>query len=283
MRTWLAGLALLTGVSLAVEGAPAVAQPPESVALTFDDLPAHGPLPPGETRLSVVRAILRALKQASVKEAYGFVAGSFGSDDPQSPLVLKAWRAAGYPLGNHSWSHANLNGVSADWYMEDIARNDAVIEPLMKGRDWRWFRYPYLAEGEDLAKRDAVRTGLAQRSYRVAAVTINFDDHAYNAPYVRCRAAADTAGVARLEVLYRTGAVATLGAARQAGGGQIMLLHVGTFTAHMLPWLLAQYRHSGARFVSLARATELLDAPRASFPAYATPFAELAALCPNAG
>jgi peptidoglycan-N-acetylglucosamine deacetylase len=282
MRAWVAG-ALLIGISPAIALSRAAAKPSVSVALTFDDLPSHGPLQSGETRLSIVNAIVKALKQAKVKEAYGFVAGSFGSGNPQSPLVLKAWRAAGYPLGNHSWTHANLDNVSADWFLNDIARDEAVIAPLMRGRNWHWFRYPYLAEGRDSAKRDAVRAGLTLRLYRVAAVTINFDDFAYNEPYVRCRAAGNDAGVARLEALYRAGAASTLAIARQTGGGQILLLHIGTFTAHMLPRLLEDYRDSGARFVSLAQVVEPLNSAPASSFVYTTPFAELAALCPTVG
>ena len=36
---------------------------PLKVALTFDDLPAHGQLPPGETRFDVAKSILGTLKR----------------------------------------------------------------------------------------------------------------------------------------------------------------------------------------------------------------------------
>lgn len=287
MHGRLAGLALLIGLTPTAAPARTALPPPVPLALTFDDLPAHGPLPPSATRLSVVKAILQSLKLAKVREVYGFVVGSFGSDDPQSPLVLKAWRNAGYPLGNHTWSHVNLDSVSAEWYMEDFARDDALLALLMQGKhrhnNWQWFRYPYLAEGREPAKRNAIRAGLAEWHYRVAEVTISFDDYAYNEPYVRCLTAHDGAGVARLQTLYRTGAAATFAAAQQRGGGQIVLLHVGAFTAHMLPQLLADYRTAGARFVPLAEATRQINPAPVVSSAYTTPFTELATICPNAG
>src|SRR5258707_7859492 len=43
------------------------------IAITFDDLPAHGPLPPGETRLEVASKIIAALHNAHVPPIYGFV------------------------------------------------------------------------------------------------------------------------------------------------------------------------------------------------------------------
>ena len=45
----------------------------QEVALTFDDLPAHGPLPPGVTRLDVAKSIISTLKAANAPQVYGFI------------------------------------------------------------------------------------------------------------------------------------------------------------------------------------------------------------------
>lgn len=78
------------------------------LAFTFDDLPAHGP-PPGETRIEIAAKILKALHDAHVPPTYGFVNGGLMEKHPEDAAVLKEWRAAGNPLGNHTWSHMNLN------------------------------------------------------------------------------------------------------------------------------------------------------------------------------
>jgi peptidoglycan-N-acetylglucosamine deacetylase len=247
--------AFLASIILTFE--PAAARQPVNIALTFDDLPAHGSLPAGETRLSVAKAILVALKARHVREAYGFVTGGFGVGDPESAQVLAAWRAAGQPLGNHSWSHANLDTVDPDDYTADILRNEAVIAQLMADRDWRWFRYPFLAEGADPERRAKVRTFLAARGYRVASVTLNFDDWAYNDPYARCVALGDTAAIAQLEQRWLTAARKSLEQSRattRPGTPLVALLHVGAFTAHMMPALLTQWGNQGARYVGLAQA-----------------------------
>jgi lysophospholipase L1-like esterase len=79
------------------------------LAFTFDDLPAHGPPPPGETRIEIAAKILKALHDAHVRPTYGFVNGGLTEKHPEDAAVLKEWRAAGNPLGNHTWSHINLN------------------------------------------------------------------------------------------------------------------------------------------------------------------------------
>ena len=226
------------------------------VALTFDDLPAHGALPAGTTRLSVAQDILGALKSHGVTEAYGFVTGSFGGDDPDAKSVLSAWRAAGQPLANHSWTHANLDATDPDVYTADIIRNEQVIAPLMAGKDWRWFRYPFLSEGSDPERHKRVRGFLAKRGYRVASVTLNFDDYAYNEPYARCVAKGDATAIEALKTRWLGNATARLAASREQTNGAplVALLHVGAFTAHMMPALLTAYKSAGVRFVGLAEA-----------------------------
>jgi peptidoglycan/xylan/chitin deacetylase (PgdA/CDA1 family) len=248
--------ALLAGCS----GEPGASQgvlpkTPTPLAITVDDLPAHGPLPPGVSRFDVARATIAAFKTQGVI-ATGFVNGSFGAGEPDSPRVLEVWKAAGLPLGNHTFTHGRIDDVGAAAFLADVDRN----EPFLKGEP-RYLRYPYLAEGAEPGLRDAVRAGLASRGYRIAAVTMSFDDYAYNAPYVRCLAQGDKAAVAALEERYLASARADAERARaivRATQGrdtpQVLLLHIGAFGAHMLPRLLAQYRAEKFEFVALERA-----------------------------
>lgn len=249
--------ALALAIAL-LAAAPAAAQ---EVAITFDDLPAHAALPPGATRVGVARDLLQALKAAGVRSATGFVNGVQLEREPDSALVLDLWRKAGHPLGNHTWSHPHLDAVGADVFIADIARNEPILARRMRGEPWKWFRYPFLAEGSDLARRARVRDHLAAHGYRVASVTLSFDDWAFNDPYARCMTNGDAAEVARLEQLYMDWARLSLqhsrALARTLYGRDIpyvLLMHVGAFDARMLPRLLAFYRAEGVRFVSLDRA-----------------------------
>jgi peptidoglycan/xylan/chitin deacetylase (PgdA/CDA1 family) len=247
------------GVALALLWAgPTAAQ---QVAITFDDLPAHASLPPGETRIGVARDLLATLKAAGVRSATGFVNGVQAEREPGSEAVLDLWLKAGHPLGNHSWSHPHLDVVGAAAFTADIARNEPDLARRMAGRDWRWFRYPFLGEGAKPETRAEVRRYLAGRGYHVASVTLSFDDWAFNDPYARCMAKGDAGAVAGLERLYMDWARLSLersrGLARTLYGRDIpyvLLMHAGAFDARMLPRLLAWYRAEGVRFVSLEQA-----------------------------
>jgi len=249
-------------VAGAVAPVPVVPAPPAkpAIAFTFDDIPAHGALPPGETRLSVIRRITDALAVARVP-AFGFLNAGFGLDDPTHAQAIAAWTAAGLPLGNHGYSHLNLAQVGAPAFAADIVRNEAPLAAAAHGRDWHWLRYPFLSEGTDPATRDAARADLKARGYKIAAVTMSFADYNWAEPYAACTARRDAAAVARLENGFladaRTAALAARAKARGQVGRDIpyvLLMHVGAMTAHMLPRLVALYRELGFDFTTLAAA-----------------------------
>jgi peptidoglycan-N-acetylglucosamine deacetylase len=231
------------------------------IAFTFDDLPIHGPLPPGETRLEVAEKILAALKQAEMPPVYGFVNGQFTEKEPGDIEVLKARRKAGYPLGNHTWSHPNLQSQTLEAYQAEIARNEPLLSELMKDQDWRWFRFPFLSEGDTPEKRAGVRTFLRQHGYKVAGVTMSFGDYLWNEPYARCKAKGDSKAIASLEASYLSAAEDSITYYRQLSHTlygrdipYVLLMHIGAFDAEMLPRLLDLYRARGFQFVALPEA-----------------------------
>jgi len=240
--------------------------PGPQIAFTFDDLPAHGPMPPGLTRHEIVDSILATLKQENMPPVYGFVNGKKVDDEPFQIQVLKDWVKAGEPLGNHTWSHPNLEKESASEYIADIAKGEPILKRVDRKGDWHWFRYPFLAEGETLAKRQQVRDWLAAHGYRIAEVTLDFEDYMWNDPYARCmvkqKAGEDEhENLAWLEQSYLAIAAEFTKAFRvlskQLYGYEIpyvLLMHCGAFDAKMLPRLIAQFRSEGFSFVTLQQA-----------------------------
>lgn len=258
MRAWAWSLAAVCALALALAPRNAAAL---DLAVTFDDLPAHSTLPPGETRLEVAQRIIAALKVADVRGVYGFVNGAQLQNEPASAAVLRAWRAAGFPLGNHTWTHLNLDTEPLGTWEADVVAGESLLAAEMGAGDWRWLRFPYLAEGGALRKRQESRAFLAGRGYRIAQVTMSFGDYAYNEPYARCLARGDDASVARLESAYLQGArdevTRVRGMSRALFGRDIpyvLLMHIGAFDARMMPRLLDLYRRGGFRFVSLPQA-----------------------------
>ena len=234
--------------------------PQPSIAITIDDLPVHGPYPHGESEVSATKQILAALKAEQV-EAYGFLNAQWTERQPATAEALKAWAAAGQPLANHGFAHRHLSEMSAEEFEQELVKNEPVLERLSGDKDWKWFRYPFIDEGENAEKRAASRAVLAKHGYKIAAVTMDFSDWAWSAPYTRCKDAGDDAAVAKLEALYLQAARESITHYRALSQQTyrreipyVLLLHVSAFEGRMLPRLLKLYRAEGFRFVTLGQA-----------------------------
>ncbi len=248
----------------------------QQVAITFDDLPEHGDLPRGVTRLKIARSIISTLKAEHLPPVYGFVNAVALEDTPDEIAVLKAWRDSGQLLGNHTYSHPMLTASAAAQYENDIARDEPLLTKLMAGQDWHWFRYPYLREGDTLEKRDAIRSYILQKGYRTAQVSLNFEDWAWNDPYARCSEKHDTRTIALLKQSYLAIADQSITVFRsitQTIYGRdisyVLLLHFGAFDAKMLPDLIALLRRRGFTFTTLPEAMKdpaYRDDPNVALP-----------------
>jgi peptidoglycan-N-acetylglucosamine deacetylase len=246
------------GIVLCALSVCARAQGRKEVAITIDDFPAHGELPPGMTRVDVARSMIRTLKKEHVPPTYGFINAKKLEWHPEDIEVLKVWREAGFPLGNHAYSHPNLTETDAEAFEKDIAANEETLKLLMGRKDWHWFRYPYLHEGETLGKRREIRRYLQQNGYKVAQVTLDFEDYAWNNPYARCSSKRDEASIAWLKTSYLDNLAEFVNLGEQMSQivygrpiKHVLLLHIGGFDSVMLPDLLELLRKEGYRFISL--------------------------------
>ena len=253
-------LTLVGAAALLVSASAAVAASPLKLAITVDDLPVHGPTPVNETPQLIADRTIAAFQAAHVTTVTGFVNGQWSVTQPSAMGVLTAWRKAGLAIGNHSWSHANLGEIGDERLLGEIGGNEGVLNDYSKGGDWHWFRHPFLAEGKG-ERRLALRRILAQRYYHIAAVTMDFSDWQWTAPYARCVAAKDDGAIAELKRLYLQSAREDIASRRflsQELYGRdipyVLLMHIGALDSYMLPQLLALYREAGFSFVSLKEA-----------------------------
>jgi peptidoglycan/xylan/chitin deacetylase (PgdA/CDA1 family) len=173
--------------------------------------------------------------------------------------ILADWTSGAFDLGNHTYSHPDINGLTLAQIEAEINRGEASIVPLMKeaGKRARFFRFPMNHTGDTRERHDQVASFLAQRGYRVAPCTIDNSDYLFNQAYVRMLAAHDSAAVRlRAEYLAYTSAeidyYAALG--RQVFGyepPEVMLLHDNRLNADMINELLALFEQKHYRFVPL--------------------------------
>src|SRR5579862_5882282 len=156
------GLLVTIGISLPLSASA------ENVSITFDDLPLNGTLPQNTTRTQIVQRVVTILMRHEAPPVYGFVNAKRFEGSQDGAEALKLWVAAGELVGNHTYSHPDLNNESSELFLPDVYLNEPVLELLSKGDDWRWFRYPFLHEGDTLDKRRSVRASLREHGYRIA-------------------------------------------------------------------------------------------------------------------
>ena len=231
---------------------------PLRLAITIDDLPVHGPVPAGQSSEQISDQLIATLARYDLP-AIIFVNGIWTQTEPPTKAILERWNEAGFQLANHGWSHRHLSEISGTEFEAELVRNDELLARY--GGSWRWFRYPFLDEGDTSDKRTAGRKLLAQRGYRVAEVTMDFSDWAWTAPYARCLSAGDKSAIAKLESAYLQAARESIEYSRTLSNKTfnrdipyVLLLHGGAMTAHMLPQLVELYRAKRFQFVTLEEA-----------------------------
>lgn len=241
----------------------------QKVAITFDDLPLNGELPTGVSRVEIVRNTLAVLKRKSVPATYGFVNAKKLEGNADAAEALKLW-ASSEPVGNHTYGHMDLNANPAEAFEREIEEDEPALELVAaKNANWHWLRYPFLREGDTVEKRRAVRAYLAVHQYRVAQVTLDWEDYAWNSAYARCVGKNDVKSMGWLRSSYLDTASAYLDLGRQMAKqvyghdiNHVLLLHLGAFSSAILPDVLDLLQKKGFQLVTLEEAE--------SDPAYET-------------
>ncbi len=144
----------------------------KTVSFTFDDGNVNDR--PGYTFQEWNAVLLKKLWEADVK-AMLFVAGK-GKNNEKGSHLLSTWNDAGHAIANHTWSHSNYSNPKLMYpiFRDDILRADTLLTPYSNFK--KFFRYPYLKEGETIEKVDSLRTFLSSQGYRNGYVTIDASD-----------------------------------------------------------------------------------------------------------
>jgi peptidoglycan/xylan/chitin deacetylase (PgdA/CDA1 family) len=234
----------------------------QKLAITMDDLPLNGMLPPGVTRAETAKNVLGILKKQRVPPVYGFINAKRLEGNTDGAEALKLWAAA-EPFGNHTYSHMDLEQNPAEAFERDIEQNEPVLE-LLSGdgkNNWHWLRYPYLHEGDTVEKRRAVRAYLKGHGYRIAQVTLDWEDYLWNTAYARCAAKGDKKSIEWLRSSYLSTASTFLDLGREQAKliygheiNYVLLMHLGAFSSTILPDALDLLEKKGFKLVTLEEA-----------------------------
>jgi peptidoglycan/xylan/chitin deacetylase (PgdA/CDA1 family) len=244
-----------------------------AIALTFDDIPGSAiPLVrrcDDAAKLRWNEKLIGTLRRHHAP-ALGLVVGSNACGDLQP--FLNAWLDAGHDLGNHTFSHRDLNSMTVAEYEEDIVRNEPPLrEALAKhGKTLRYFRHPFLHTGTSAEIRENLTAFLRDRHYIAAPVTLDSDEFVFAAVYARALRRGDKVLARRVAEAYlpfMESTVAFFERRTQEVIGReiphILLLHMNALNADKLDALLRMLERRRYRFITVDEA--LRD------PAYALP------------
>ncbi|MCX6125088.1 MAG: polysaccharide deacetylase family protein [Proteobacteria bacterium] len=236
---------------------PSLRAEPVQVAITFDDLPWVWENPPtGYSNKKLIQDIVAVLAKHKIEGVFAF-ANAAKATNRENRKILDLWVKSGHALGNHTWSHPDLNTIPIDEYLIEIDRNDTFLASYRE-RYIKFFRYPFLHEGNTQEKRTAVRSYLVREGYRIAQVTIDGNDWAWYAPFARCIVRGNHEKIRWLRESYGSEARENFRAARLLSNflfkrqiKHIALFHPNVMTVEQLDSVLTQWKADGAQFISL--------------------------------
>jgi peptidoglycan/xylan/chitin deacetylase (PgdA/CDA1 family)/ketosteroid isomerase-like protein len=250
----------------AAQDFPAV-QGTHPLLITVDDLPIpsrrlHAD---DDAREKVTRDLLAVLRKHDIK-AVGLVTWR-NVGGPAGEKLLDLWLAEGHELGNHSFAHPDYTRTDADAYVADMEQGRAPLAAFLeaRGRRLRFFRFPFLREGDTPAKLARMRDWLQSTGQRNLPVTIDDQDWSFEEPWVTASRAGDAPRLARLAEDYQHALRLESLVYTAAGDGlferptpQILLLHANAVGAAQWDSFFTWMKGRGFRF---ATADEVLADP----------------------
>jgi peptidoglycan/xylan/chitin deacetylase (PgdA/CDA1 family) len=269
-------LALLAGASLRGAGGGPAGRP---ILISVDDLPVAGGdlhTDPAE-RERITRGLLAVLAKHRVPAVALVIWGNVKTAADRS--LLRLWLQGGHELGNHSAHHLDLTKTEAGAYLADVEEGRAGLAAFLKSegdRRVRFFRFPFLDEGDTAAKLDAVRAGLARSGQRNLPVTVDDQDWSFEKPWVEARRRGDAPALAKIAEEYQETLHAEIRDQEERGDRlvgrvtpKILLLHANEVGAAQWDRLLTWLEGRGYRFAGVDEV--LADPAFAQDPHYVGP------------
>lgn len=248
---------------------PAFAQPQiRAVAITVDDLPLASPGHPISTAdAKLARKINEKLLQGFESHhspAIGFLNQKAAEQlGPSASEILRLWLRPNFDLGNHFYSHADVNTLTLSQVQDEIMRGEGMLTPLLAtvSRKPQYLRFPFNHTGDTREKHDAISTFMSSHGYRLAPCTIENVDWEFNATYLLALSLNDKAAAAKVRSDYLAFTAAEIdwyaALDKQVLGyepPEVMLLHANQLNADVVQDVLKLFEKRGYKFVTLTQA-----------------------------
>jgi len=239
------------------------AEQPE-IAITIDDLPFVGPRnnTPGDVNRTSERfnRLMEPLVNNKIPVTGFVIAGSIGKGEWD---LLEKFHEAGFQLGNHTYSHPNLNTMGTEKYINNIDKADQILSNILTTP--KYFRYPYLAEGSG-DKRRKVYKYLEEHGYTIAPVTIDSKDYRFNSQLLAINWKLREKNVDSVKKRYlayiarQTENAEKMDEKSGKKTRQILLIHANLLNSFCMEDIVEYYKQRGYKFITLDEALANPDA-----------------------
>jgi len=237
----------------------------KAIALTIDDLPLNGSSIKIE-RLRKMTAKMTAIIEKKRIPAVGFVNESLlyvpGETDARI-AVLKMWTDSAVELGNHTFSHLGFKDASLTAFQDDFIRGESVIKLLVRPKNVRYFRHPFLQMGATREIEEAFEKFIGERGYKSVPVTIDTMDWMFLAAYAKSLKEKDKALQKRVSEDYLKFVGQRVEAGEKAADilfgreiKHILLLHANELNGDNFEALLNVFKEKGYRFITVEEALQ---------------------------
>lgn len=256
------------GVSLLALAQGLPAQGPSStrrVAITIDDGPVVNEMKDLARFERISAGLIGSLREEKIPATIFVNERQLnvpGQRDARA-AVLERWLDAGFDLANHTYSHPSVNRVPLAQFQDDVVQGEVIMRPLVeqRGRQFVWFRYPYLDSGTSAETHQAIVEFLSARKYRVAPVTVDYADYSFAGVYTSQLARGNTDVAGKVLQAYLAQVDGGFEYAEKASVEvygrevpQILLIHCNELNSVSLRESVARIRKRGYAFITLDEA-----------------------------
>ncbi|MFT4059372.1 MAG: polysaccharide deacetylase family protein [Legionella sp.] len=222
------------------------------ISITIDDLPFVG-----EYRNFHLNMMIETMTKQQIPVTGFIIASEVRKDNWE---ILHKFRDAGFGLGNHTLTHANLGKLNRKAYIREIQDADTILAPVLT--EPKYFRFPYLSMSSGKKKED-ILCFLAKKNYQVAPITVDSKDFVFNqrlfaVPELDRRAYLEELKPFYLDFIWQQTMRAEENNPHQA---QILLIHANLLNAYVLPDIINLYKDHGYSFINLEDALKTLKHP----------------------
>jgi len=227
------------------------------LAITIDDLPRGGDSPGPrkfDSTLAMTSKLTAALKGVPVSI---YVNPGQARDYTEAGVarLLKPWRKQGAEIGNHTFSHPDLNKIPLAEYEADILRAEPALRHARGGTKPRYFRHPFLHTGPTEETKQALAAFLKEHNYEVAPVTLDTSDWLFARVYTSSKY---PQRIREEYVKYMDGIFDFFEKRSLEVVGreipQILLIHANQLNADAMPDLLKLFEKRGYKIIPIEEA-----------------------------